>query len=70
MAADFDTWLSAEHDRAHGLFLRIAKKSAGIPSVTAAEAVEVALCHGWRKDPVLPTPRKLGAVPCSGAFIR
>jgi uncharacterized protein YdeI (YjbR/CyaY-like superfamily) len=46
-AADFDAWLAAEHDRAPGLFLRIAKKSAGIPSVTAAEAVEVALCHGW-----------------------
>ena len=46
-AADFDAWLDAEHDRAPGLFLRIAKKSSGIPSITAAEAVEVALCHGW-----------------------
>ncbi|MGY1838713.1 MULTISPECIES: hypothetical protein [unclassified Modestobacter] len=69
-AADFDAWLAAEHDRAPGLFLQLAKRSSGIPSITAAEAVEVALCHGWidgrsnrRKDPVLPTPRKLGAVP-------
>lgn len=46
-AADFDAWLAAEHDRAPGLFLKIAKKSAGVPSLTAAEAVEVALCHGW-----------------------
>ncbi|CCH90710.1 conserved protein of unknown function [Modestobacter italicus] len=46
-AADFDAWLAAEHDRAPGLFLLIAKKSSGIPSLTAAEAVEVALCHGW-----------------------
>jgi uncharacterized protein YdeI (YjbR/CyaY-like superfamily) len=46
-AADFDAWLAAEHDRAPGVFLKIAKKSAGIPSITAAEAVEVALCHGW-----------------------
>ena len=46
-AAEFDAWLAAEHDRAPGLFLKIAKKSSGIPSVTAAEAVEVALCHGW-----------------------
>ncbi|MCZ2823247.1 MULTISPECIES: YdeI/OmpD-associated family protein [unclassified Modestobacter] len=46
-AADFDAWLAAEHDRAPGLFLKVAKKSAGIPSLTAAEAVEVALCHGW-----------------------
>jgi uncharacterized protein YdeI (YjbR/CyaY-like superfamily) len=46
-AADFDAWLAAEHDRAPGLFLKLAKKSSGIPSLTAAEAVEVALCHGW-----------------------
>jgi uncharacterized protein YdeI (YjbR/CyaY-like superfamily) len=46
-AADFDTWLEAEHDRAPGLFVKIAKKSAAVPSITAAEAVEVALCHGW-----------------------
>jgi uncharacterized protein YdeI (YjbR/CyaY-like superfamily) len=46
-APDFDAWLDREHDRAPGLFLKIAKKSAGIPSITAAEAVEVALCHGW-----------------------
>ncbi|WP_138758138.1 YdeI/OmpD-associated family protein [Modestobacter altitudinis] len=46
-AADFDAWLATEHDRAPGLFVKIAKKSAGIPSLTAAEAVEVALCHGW-----------------------
>jgi uncharacterized protein YdeI (YjbR/CyaY-like superfamily) len=46
-AAEFDAWLAAEHERAPGVFLKIAKKSAGIPSVTAAEAIEVALCHGW-----------------------
>jgi uncharacterized protein YdeI (YjbR/CyaY-like superfamily) len=46
-AADFDAWLTAEHDRAPGLFLKLAKKSSGIPSITAPEAVEVALCHGW-----------------------
>ena len=46
-AADFDAWLAAEHDRAPGLFLKLAKKSSGIPSITAPEAVEVALCHGW-----------------------
>jgi uncharacterized protein YdeI (YjbR/CyaY-like superfamily) len=46
-AADFDAWLAAEHDRTPGVFLKIAKKSAGVPSISAAEAVEVALCHGW-----------------------
>jgi uncharacterized protein YdeI (YjbR/CyaY-like superfamily) len=46
-AADFEEWLAAEHDRAPGLFLRLAKRSAGVPSVTMPEAVEVALCFGW-----------------------
>jgi uncharacterized protein YdeI (YjbR/CyaY-like superfamily) len=46
-AGELEAWLDAEHDRAPGLYLRIAKKGSGIPSVTAAEAVEVALCFGW-----------------------
>lgn len=46
-AAEFEEWLAIEHQRAPGLFLKIAKKSAGVPSVSAAEAVEVALCFGW-----------------------
>ncbi|WP_369135012.1 YdeI family protein [Modestobacter sp. I12A-02662] len=46
-AADLEEWLAAEHDRAPGLFLRLAKRSAGVPSVTLTEAVEVALCFGW-----------------------
>jgi uncharacterized protein YdeI (YjbR/CyaY-like superfamily) len=45
--AAFDAWLDAEHDRAPGLFVLMAKKASGIPSITAPEAVEVALCHGW-----------------------
>jgi len=45
--AEFDAWLDAEHDRAPGLFVLMARKSSGIPSITAPEAVEVALCHGW-----------------------
>jgi uncharacterized protein YdeI (YjbR/CyaY-like superfamily) len=29
------------------LYVKLAKKNSGIPSITAAEAVEVALCYGW-----------------------
>ena len=46
-AAEFEAWLEAEHRTAPGLFVTIAKKSAGVPSLTAGEAVEVALCFGW-----------------------
>ena len=45
--AEFDAWLDAEHDRAPGLFVLMARKASGVPSITAPEAVEVALCHGW-----------------------
>ncbi|KAH7413840.1 hypothetical protein DE146DRAFT_626956 [Phaeosphaeria sp. MPI-PUGE-AT-0046c] len=46
-AASFDTFLAREHASAPGIFLKFAKKASGIPSITAAEAVEVALCYGW-----------------------
>lgn len=42
-----DAWL-AEHPAPHpGLWVKVAKKDSGIPSVTAAEVNDVALCHGW-----------------------
>ena len=40
-------WLEAHHDSSSGVWLKIAKKGAGVPSVTYAEAVEVGLCFGW-----------------------
>lgn len=45
--ADFERWLSKHHDRETELWLRIYKKSSGIPTVTAAQALDVALCWGW-----------------------
>lgn len=44
--ADWEAWLVA-HPDASGLWLKIAKKGAGIASVTYAQALDVALCHGW-----------------------
>jgi uncharacterized protein YdeI (YjbR/CyaY-like superfamily) len=46
-AAAFEAWLQAEHATAPGTWLRIAKKGAGIATVTHAEALDVALCFGW-----------------------
>jgi uncharacterized protein YdeI (YjbR/CyaY-like superfamily) len=43
---EWDAWLS-EHTGAAGAWLRVAKKGAAAPTVTYAEALEVALCHGW-----------------------
>ena len=46
-ARAFETWLRKHHDRADGLWLKIAKRGAAEPTVTYAEAVDVALCWGW-----------------------
>ena len=45
--ADWEAWLDKEHLSSDGLWLKLAKKSAGVPSVSYAEALEVALCYGW-----------------------
>jgi len=45
--ADFEAWLEEHHATAPGLWIRIAKKASGIPTVTAAEAIESCLCFGW-----------------------
>ena len=44
--SDWEDWLSA-HGDAPGIWLKIAKKNKGVSSVTYAEALDVALCHGW-----------------------
>ncbi len=46
-AKAFTAWLAKSHAASTGIWLRFAKKDSGIPSVTAAEAVEAAICFGW-----------------------
>ncbi|MBO9687539.1 MAG: YdeI/OmpD-associated family protein [Mitsuaria chitosanitabida] len=46
-AKAFETWLKKHHAASDGLWLKIAKRGADEPSVTYAEAVEIALCWGW-----------------------
>ena len=46
-AGEFDAWLGEHHEGAPGVWLKIAKKGAPKPTVSYAEAIEVALCHGW-----------------------
>lgn len=45
--AAWETWLEKNHGVSQGVWLQLAKKGSGIPSVTYAEAVESALCYGW-----------------------
>ncbi len=46
-AAAFDARLAAELRTSKGLWLKLAKKGAGTPSLLRAEAIDAALCHGW-----------------------
>jgi len=43
----FAEWLAEQHNKSAGVWLKLAKKATGIPSVTYAEALDVALCYGW-----------------------
>jgi len=43
----FEAWLRKNHASSDGIWLLISKAGADKPSVTYAEAVEVAICYGW-----------------------
>ena len=45
--AALEAWLEAEHATAPGVYVKLAKKGAGVPSVTYGELVESCLCFGW-----------------------
>jgi uncharacterized protein YdeI (YjbR/CyaY-like superfamily) len=46
-AAAFEAWMKANHAREDELWLKIHKKDSGLPTVTAAQALDVVLCWGW-----------------------
>lgn len=46
-AEAWETWLDRNHDRSRGVWLKLAKATAGIESVRYAEALEIALLYGW-----------------------
>jgi uncharacterized protein YdeI (YjbR/CyaY-like superfamily) len=46
-AAAFEAWLDAHADQRAGVWLKIAKRGSGVPSLTDNEAIDVGLCYGW-----------------------
>ncbi len=44
---DWEQWLEQHQSEAKGVWLKLAKKGTGLPTITQAEAVEGALCYGW-----------------------
>ena len=45
--AVFAAWMKANHARETEIWLKIHKKGSGLPTVTPAQALDVALCWGW-----------------------
>lgn len=45
--AAFEAWMRTHHDRETELWLKVYKKGSGRPTVTTAQALDVALCWGW-----------------------
>ncbi len=45
--AAWEAWLTEHHAASAGVWLKIAKKGARIESVSYADALDAALCHGW-----------------------
>ncbi|MEU8777911.1 YdeI/OmpD-associated family protein [Streptomyces sp. NPDC048606] len=43
----FEAWLEEHHARTEGVWILLAKKGSGIPSVSGEELVDVGLCFGW-----------------------
>jgi uncharacterized protein YdeI (YjbR/CyaY-like superfamily) len=46
-ARDWEAWLEENHHSSGGVWLKLAKKSSGLASVSNDEALDVALCFGW-----------------------
>ena len=46
-ASRWRQWLAGHHQTSPGVWVKIAKKNSGIPSVKYGEAVDEALCFGW-----------------------
>jgi uncharacterized protein YdeI (YjbR/CyaY-like superfamily) len=43
----WEKWLAKHHAQENGVWLRMYKKDAKIPSINYAQALEEALCYGW-----------------------
>lgn len=46
-SAHWEKWLEKNHRKSDGIWLMIAKKGSGVPTVTYDEALDAALCFGW-----------------------
>jgi uncharacterized protein YdeI (YjbR/CyaY-like superfamily) len=45
--AELASWIASQPPGGPGAWLRFAKRGARLPTITYAQALDVALCHGW-----------------------
>jgi uncharacterized protein YdeI (YjbR/CyaY-like superfamily) len=57
-AREWERWLSKNHNRTEGVWLRFFKKDSAIPSVSYGEALDGALCYGWIDGQLKPYDEK------------
>jgi uncharacterized protein YdeI (YjbR/CyaY-like superfamily) len=43
----FHQWLLGQPRSSRGVWIKLAKSGSGLPSLSKAEAIDTALCHGW-----------------------
>ncbi len=43
----FETWMTKNHEKAPGIWIKYAKKASGIRTITFGEALDVCLSYGW-----------------------
>jgi uncharacterized protein YdeI (YjbR/CyaY-like superfamily) len=46
-AAKWEAWLNKNHLKSSGVWLRLFKKSSGAQTIARADALDLAICHGW-----------------------
>jgi uncharacterized protein YdeI (YjbR/CyaY-like superfamily) len=44
---EFAAWMEANHAESDGIWIKMSRKSSGVPSVRLPEALDIALCYGW-----------------------
>jgi uncharacterized protein YdeI (YjbR/CyaY-like superfamily) len=44
---DFTSWMAKYHKESSGIWIRLFKIKSKVPTITYAEALDVALCYGW-----------------------
>lgn len=44
---EFTSWLAKHHKMSSGIWIRLFKIKSGVPTITYAKALDVALCYGW-----------------------